>query len=116
MQNAHLGWLHVWHLAEAESFRATPQDRTADLNSARQDFKHAVELQPNEARYLGFYATTLIVESATYTDWAYRDVLERRITDAEANVDVFRDSAPSAKSDAQVMVESNFSCMACHRR
>jgi hypothetical protein len=243
VQNAHLGWLHMWHLAEAGNFRATPREMSADLKSAKQDFKHAVELDPNEARYLGFYATTLILESAlasdaagsrraeatmaravhmwpefnlftagymhssdsydsqeygsaikrmwrtldvcagqrvsrehpqfaeylsletavgpkracwnssiaphnlegffmnfgdmlvkkgdvalarsmyanarlstTYTEWPYRDVLERRITDADANVAAFRDSASSADGDTQVMVQSSFSCMACHRR
>jgi hypothetical protein len=54
--------------------------------------------------------------STTYADWAYRDVLERRITHAEANVAVFRTSARSADGDAQMMVQSPFSCMACHRR
>jgi hypothetical protein len=54
--------------------------------------------------------------STTYRDWAYRDILERRITDAAANVAAFRDTAPSADGNAQVMLQSNFSCMACHQR
>jgi tetratricopeptide (TPR) repeat protein len=243
LQNAHLGWLHMWHLAEAGSFGTTPQDMSADLTAAGEYFKRAVTLDPNEARYLGFYATTLVVQSAlvpdpirsrraeavldravrmwpefnlftagyihssdpddspeysravrrmwrnldvcagrrvsrvhpdfakylplettvgpkracwnssiaphnvegfflnfgdmlvkqgdvalaramyvnarlskTYTEWRYRDVLERRITDAEANVAVFRDSTPSTTGDAHVMVRSNFACMACHRQ
>jgi tetratricopeptide (TPR) repeat protein len=243
VQNAHLGWLHIWHLSEAGSFRATPQDMSADLTSAGRYFKRAVELQPNEARYLGFYATTQVVEAAirsdatqgrraeatldravrmwpefnlftagyihssdpydspeyaaamrrmwrnldvcvgqrvsrshpafaqflflrttvgpkracwnsaiaphnvegfflnfgdmlvkkgdvalaramysnarlptSYAGWAYRDVLERRITDAEANVAVFREAPPSLPGDGPLMVESNFSCMGCHRR
>jgi tetratricopeptide (TPR) repeat protein len=243
VQVAHLGWLHMWHLAEAASFATSAQDRAADLKSAAEYFKQAVRLAPKEARYLGFYATTLFFDSAlasdaagmqraeatmdravrmwpefnlftagyihssdpydspeyatamqrmwrnvdvctgqhvsrehpqfvqypamattvgpkracwnssiaphnfegfflnfgdmlvkkgdvalarqmyanarlskTYEDWVYRPVLERRITDAESNVDVFRDSASSGKSDAHMMVQSDFSCMACHRR
>ncbi len=241
VQNAHLGWLHIWHLSEAGSFATTPQDMGADLASATRSFQHAVELAPDEARYLGFFATTLFLESAvnadaagsrraeammeravqmwpefnlftagyihssdpfdspqyatamqqmwqdldvcagqpisrehpgfaqppvqttvghqracwnssiaphnlegfflnfgdmlvkqgevasaramyanarlsaTYAEWAYRDVLERRITDAEANVAVFRNSAGSSEGEAHMMVQSNFSCMACHR-
>lgn len=243
VQVAHLGWLHMWHLAEAASFAATPQDRAADLKSAGEYFKQAVKLNPDEARYLGFYATTLFFDSAlasdaagmqraeatmdrairlwpefnlftagyihssdpydtpeyatamkrmwrnvdvctgrrvsrehpqfvqypstattvgpkracwdssiaphnfegfflnfgdmlvkkgdvalarqmyanarlskTYEGWVYRPVLEQRIADAESNVKVFRDSAPSAQSDSRMMVQSSFACMACHRR
>jgi tetratricopeptide (TPR) repeat protein len=241
--NAHLGWLHIWHLSEAGNFQATPQDRRADLTSAGHYFKRAVELDRHEARYLGFYATTLIVESALtsdaaesghaeatmeravrlwpefnlftagyihssdpydsreyataltrmwqnvdvciarrisrlnpdlsqyplvvtnvgpkracwnsaiaphnfegfflnfgdmlvkngdvtlartmyanarlspgYREWKYRDVLERRITDADTNVGIFRGVEQSQDPDSQLMLESNFSCMACHRR
>ncbi len=242
VQNAHLGWLHFWRLSEAGSFRTSRQEQGADLTSAAQYFKRAVELQPTEARYLGFYATTQIVESAlasdaagslraeatmnravgmwpefnlftagyvhssdpydspeyatamqqmwldldvctaqrvsrehpefanlppqttvgpkracwnssiaphnlegfflnfgdmlvkngevalaramyanarlstSYASWAYREVLERRIIDAETNVAAFRDLAPPAQGSAPMMVQSDFSCMACHRR
>ena len=70
VQNARLGWLHMWHLSEAESFGATPQEEAADLRAARQSFKRAVELAPHEARYIGFYAATQMIESAVDADTA----------------------------------------------
>jgi tetratricopeptide (TPR) repeat protein len=249
VQNAHLGWLHIWHLAEAGNFAAAgnvaagPQAMSMDLESAHRYFKRAVELDPAEARYFGFYATTLVVRSAsaddasasrradralaravrmwpefnlftagyihssdpydgreyavalarmwrnldvcvgrrvsrrhpelaqyaslattvgpkracwnstiaphnlegfflnfgdmlvkngdvavartmyanarlssTYAEWPYRDVLERRIRAADANVAGFRDSMPAGSPEAQMMLRSNFACMGCHRR
>lgn len=242
VQTAHAGWLHMWHLAEAGGFKSTPQEMSADLKAARQYFRRAVALAPAEARYRGFYATTLYFASAvasdvagmrradtamaqavrmwpefnlftagyihsgdpvdspeyatalrrmwgdldvcigrrvsrthpgttqapldiqvgpkracwnssiaphnlegfflnfgdmlvkqgdvvaaremyanarmskTYGEWAYRDVLEARIADAPANVAVFRDSSASADGAAQIMLQSDFACMACHRR
>jgi hypothetical protein len=242
LQNAHLGWLHIWHLSEAASFGASPQEMSADLEFATRYFGHATELDPTEARYLGFYGSTLVVEGAllrdagkakvadstlnravrmwpefnlftaayihssdpydspryatalqrmwrnmdvcvgrtvsrqnpdispylsletsvgpkracwnsliaphnlegfflnfgdmlvkhgdvtlartmyanarrsrTYSQWAYRDVLERRIIDADVNVAAFRDFAPSQEGSVRLMGQSNFSCMACHR-
>ena len=54
--------------------------------------------------------------SAEYRDWKYRDVLERRITDADTSVGVFRGSEQSQDRNSQLLLESDFSCMACHRR
>jgi hypothetical protein len=52
----------------------------------------------------------------TYASWPYRDVLERRISDAEANVPLFQKPAPkSEKANTRIMGESAFSCMACHQ-
>jgi len=243
LQNAHLGWLHIWHLSEAEAFGVSPKEMSADLLDAKRYFRRAVELDPAEARYLGFYGSTLVVEAAvrgdadesrradatldravrmwpefnlftagylhsgdpydspqyatalrrmwqnvdvcigrtvsrkhpdiapylalettvgpkracwnssiaphnlegfflnfgdmlvkhgdvavaramyanarlstTYSEWAYRDLLERRIVDAEVNVAAFRDSAQPQEGAARLMGQSDISCMACHRR
>jgi hypothetical protein len=52
----------------------------------------------------------------TYASWPYRDVLERRIGEAEANVLIFQKPAPkSAKANVRMMGDSAFSCMACHQ-
>jgi tetratricopeptide (TPR) repeat protein len=243
LQNAHLGWLHIWHLSEAEGFGASPQEMSADLADAKRYFRRAVELDPAEARYLGFYGSTLVVDAAvrgdadesrradatleravrmwpefnlftagylhsgdpydspqyatalqrmwrnvdvcigrtvsrkhpdiapylsrettvgrkracwnsaiaphnlegfflnfgdmlvkqgdvtvaramyanarlstTYSEWAYRDLLEQRIVDAAVNVAAFRDSARSQDGGVRLMGQSDISCMACHRR
>ena len=54
--------------------------------------------------------------STDYADWTYRNVLEQRIIDAGANVALFRESAQSQAGKVQIMVQSEISCMACHRR
>jgi hypothetical protein len=52
--------------------------------------------------------------SSTYAEWKYRDVLEDRIQSAETNVAVV--NAPFASTKTVIMVNSAFSCMACHRQ
>jgi len=55
--------------------------------------------------------------SRTYATWPYRDVLERRITQADANVERF--GAPDAPKDGdperRIMFETPFACMGCHQ-
>lgn len=55
--------------------------------------------------------------SSGYADWPYRDVLEQRIRDAPANVKHFNATTPpGSKPTVPMMLGSDFSCMACHRR
>ena len=47
-----------------------------------------------------------------YSNWKYKDVLEERIKQAQANVAVFND--PNNNSKTRIMINSEFACMACH--
>jgi hypothetical protein len=49
-----------------------------------------------------------------YAEWPYRDLLDRRIEQAEANVALFR--SPGADRERRMMVESAFSCTGCHQQ
>ena len=53
--------------------------------------------------------------SKTYDDWPYRELLEERIRNADANVLTFRYPSAGAKTET-VMVTSTFACVACHQR
>jgi hypothetical protein len=53
--------------------------------------------------------------SANYETWNFRNVLEHRIRDAQANVAEF--NAPrGTQGTRRIMLNSEFSCMACHQR
>jgi hypothetical protein len=51
---------------------------------------------------------------STYATWRYQSVLENRIKRAQANVAVF--NAPGGTPTARMMINSHFSCMACHQQ
>jgi hypothetical protein len=54
--------------------------------------------------------------SETYSQWKYREVLERRIADAQANVEFFNRTDPSLDRRSQrIMISTPFSCMGCHQ-
>lgn len=53
-----------------------------------------------------------------YPNWPYRDVLERRIRNAQANVPIFRQKPGKGEIiglDEAVMVETAMACRACHQ-
>jgi hypothetical protein len=52
--------------------------------------------------------------SKTYNEWPYRDALEARIRDAEANVVAFNDEKATGDGK-KIMRSTSFSCMACHQ-
>lgn len=56
--------------------------------------------------------------SPGYASWPYRDVLEQRIVDAEANVARFNQVIrPGANPPSvRMMLNSTFACMACHQQ
>lgn len=66
---------------------------------------------PDTARTI--YANARL--SATYDEWPYRELLEERIRDADANVLAFRYPSAGAKTQT-IMVTSTFACVACHQR
>ena len=67
---AHVGWMHIWRLAERARRDGAPPDPsvTDDAVLARKYFEEAVRLNPREARYLGFYASLLMTEGSIHKD------------------------------------------------
>jgi hypothetical protein len=67
---AHVGWMHLWRLAERPRLDSAPPDPgiTDDAALARKYFEEAVRLNPREPRYLGFYASCLLTEGAIHKD------------------------------------------------
>lgn len=55
--------------------------------------------------------------SPGYASWPYRQVLEQRIANAQANVERFNEAdQPGRNPPVRMMFNSKFSCMACHRQ
>jgi hypothetical protein len=57
---------------------------------------------------------------ASYAKWPYKDVLERRIAQADENVALFRAPAKrsaqsAAEKERRIMLETAFSCTGCHQ-
>jgi hypothetical protein len=53
--------------------------------------------------------------SPTYNQWKYKDVLEQRIADAQANVAYFNSDDPKLdKLHQRIMIATPIACMACH--
>jgi hypothetical protein len=65
---AHVGFLHIWRLAERARLEASPPSITDDAVLARKYFQEAVALNPAEARYQGFLASSLLAEGAIHKD------------------------------------------------
>ena len=56
--------------------------------------------------------------SEQYDSWDYKDVLERRIINAEANVELFRKENPSSQESEigkTILVQTGISCRSCHQ-
>ncbi len=56
-------------------------------------------------------------QSKTYAQWPYRDVLDRRIAQAEDNVALFRvERLPNdTEKEHRMMIDTAFACMGCHQ-
>ena len=65
---AHVGFLHVWRIAERARLSAMAPSVTDDSVLARRYFSEAVALHPTEARYQGFLATTMLAEASIHKD------------------------------------------------
>jgi hypothetical protein len=65
---AHVGWLHIWRLAERARMQSVPPTITEDAVLARKFFQEAVSLNPSEARYLGFLASAMLAEGTIHRD------------------------------------------------
>jgi uncharacterized protein YceK len=67
---AHVGWLHIWRLAERHRLTAVPATITDDATLSRKYFEEAVALNPDDARYLGFLASATLSEGNIHHDEA----------------------------------------------
>jgi hypothetical protein len=66
---AHIGWMHIWRLAErARLAPGAGPEITDHAVLGRKYFEEAVRLNPSEARYLGFYASLLMTEGTIHRD------------------------------------------------
>ena len=65
---AHVGFLHIWRLAESARIGTLSPAVTDDAVLARRYFQEAVALNPADARYQGFMASALLAEGAIHKD------------------------------------------------
>ncbi|KNZ33221.1 MAG: hypothetical protein AD742_08150 [Methylibium sp. NZG] len=65
---AHVGFLHIWRLAESARQESLLPSITDDAVLARKFFQEAVALHPGEARYQGFLASSMLAEAAIHKD------------------------------------------------
>lgn len=82
---AHVGWLHMWRVAESDRLQQRPASITDDIVLARKYFQKAAELAPDDARYRGFLASAMLAEARVDRDAALRqqgaDVMRKAVAD-----------------------------------
>jgi hypothetical protein len=59
---SHVGWLHIWRVAEAGRLDSAPASITDDIVLSRKYFQEAVALDPADARKLGFLGGSMVAE------------------------------------------------------
>ena len=65
---AHVGWLHIWRLAESGRAERRVPTITDDAILARRYFEEAVALKPDDARFQGFLASAQLAEGGIHRD------------------------------------------------
>ncbi len=65
---AHLGFLHIWKITEREREKTIQPMIVNEIILARKYFSDAVELDPSDARYLGFLGDSQLVEGKIFHD------------------------------------------------
>ena len=65
---AHIGWLHIWQLAERTRLAKPSPTITDQAVMARRYFQEAVALDPSDARYLGFLGSAELAEGSIHQD------------------------------------------------
>lgn len=65
---AHLGFLHIWKITERHRESNIAPTITNEIILSKKYFSDAVELSPNDARYLGFLADSNLVEGKIFHD------------------------------------------------
>lgn len=81
---AHLGFLHIWAIAERQRLPKANPLVTEHIVLAEKYFHDAVVLNPTDARYLGFYGDTQLIAGEIYHDKRQQTkgyfILKRAIT------------------------------------
>ncbi len=65
---AHIAWLHNWRVSERARKDSVPATITDDIMLARRYFREAVNLNPSDARLLGFLAGNTLAEGNLHQD------------------------------------------------
>jgi hypothetical protein len=65
---AHIGFLHVWRLAERARLASLSPSITDNAVLSRRYFDEAVALNPAEARFRGFQASMMLAEASIHQD------------------------------------------------
>ena len=65
---AHIGFLHIWRIAERARLANPSPLITDDMVLAHKYFQEATTLDPSDARYLGFLGATQLAEGAIHHD------------------------------------------------
>jgi hypothetical protein len=82
---AHVGWLHMWRVAESTRLERRPASITDDIVLARKYFQKAVALAPDDARYRGFLASAMLAEAQIDRDATLRqqgaDIMHQAVAD-----------------------------------
>jgi tetratricopeptide (TPR) repeat protein len=65
---AHIAWLHNWRVSERARKDTVPATITDDIMMARRYFREAVNLNPSDARLLGFLAGNTLAEGNLHQD------------------------------------------------
>jgi hypothetical protein len=65
---AHIGFLHIWQLAERTRLHPIPPTITDQAVLARKYFQESVSLNRSDARMLGFLGTSMLGEGAIHHD------------------------------------------------
>lgn len=65
---AHLGFLHIWKLTERARVPANDPTIVDEIILAKKYFADAVELDPGDARYLGFLGDAVVIEGKIFNN------------------------------------------------
>jgi hypothetical protein len=65
---SHIGFLHIWRLAERSRLGSVPATITDYAVLARRYFEESVQLNPSDARVLGFLGAALLAEGTIHKD------------------------------------------------
>jgi hypothetical protein len=65
---AHIGFLHIWKITERGREKVIPPTIVDQIVLSKKYFKDAVELDPADARYLGFYGDSQLVMGKIFND------------------------------------------------
>jgi hypothetical protein len=65
---AHIGFMHVWRIAERARLATLSPAITDDAVLSRRYFDEAVALNPGEARFKGFQASMMLAEASIHQD------------------------------------------------